>query len=533
MSKTRDSASLRARTEVKLSKMSLKHHQALTKYILHIKTAIEKSVKAALAGIYSEEEIDAMEVEWVLPVPQMWEEPTNQRMQDAAERAGMKNVELVPEPQCAAANYAGNLKYLPPGFDDDDAMLVLDVGGGTGDVCTVVFSGDRTAGFKLLMSVAGQPEEYLKDQTNQRYGYDGFQKMCDLLHINVAAAEKQAMDQFERIKQDFEVVEDDSKYIHIHGPRRRGRGRNESCEFELRSTTIASFFDRILKKIFAAVNSQIKQVPRIKACLQYQDAMIIPGGFGKSPYLLTTIAEHYPHITITGQDSELVGSSQGIAHGALCRFTDFMPRRLTTSGHIGIAQAEVWDPELEEHHDATIWTGTSKLKAKANESIAYQDLFNRQRFWNVPARWIRLMPKGTHYIPGQQVKSETWQQQYLEPDETEIRLPMLWTKTDIQDHMPVLATGSDINDEDPKFVEGIELLCERRFKMPDLKALKFKLHKGNNSKQYYEIWYRIIMECHETRTSVSIELALPGTALYNGNSILKGPTNADAVLLTV
>ncbi|KAK3642389.1 hypothetical protein LTR56_010742 [Elasticomyces elasticus] len=332
MSKDRENATLRARTEAKLAAMSLTHSEAFTLYISHIKTEFEESVKTSLAGVYSQkvefsspcndtddctdiwQGIDDVEVEWVFPVPQMWEEPSNQRMQDAAERAGMENVELVPEPQ-----------------------------------------------------------------------------------------------------------------------------------------------------------------------------------------------------------SQLVGS----------RFPTFKARPLVTSGNLGIAQAEVWDPDLPEHQDATILTGTSRIQAKPDRIKAYRDMFHPEKFWNVPARWTGLLPKGTQYIAGQRVKSEAWQQYYLTPDQKEILIPLLWTKKNIQDHMPVLAKGVDMYDSELELLEGIELLGLRKFEMPDLAAKGFTLRTGNGGKKYYQICFLIIMECHETRTSMSIELALPKSALYNDKGDFDPPENVD------
>ncbi|KAK4901792.1 hypothetical protein LTR27_001564 [Elasticomyces elasticus] len=178
----------------------------------------------------------------------MWTPPANARMTIAAKSAGIGQVELVTESQCSGGYFAGSIKHLPPGFEVDGSMLVVDGGGGTADLSTLKFDSKRSEGAKALLRLVGRPEgrlcgselvnqnflKWLNNKANEdlngrQYGQhytgdDGFARICADRDIAVPTGLKQAMDEFERIKVEFETAQEASKYITI----RNAEGRDQT-----------------------------------------------------------------------------------------------------------------------------------------------------------------------------------------------------------------------------------------------------------------------------------------------------------------
>ena len=91
-----------------------------------------------------------------LSIPQMWKAPANRIMVNAAENAGVEYVELVYEPQCAAAYYTYYIKdEIPKDLTAGDVILVADIGGGTGDFVSYECAQDSSAGAKVGLRVVG------------------------------------------------------------------------------------------------------------------------------------------------------------------------------------------------------------------------------------------------------------------------------------------------------------------------------------------------------------------------------------------
>lgn len=102
------------------------------------------------------QEIDAMPVQLFLSVPQMWKTPANRIMTEAAKLAGIEHVELVYEPQCAAAYYTHKIKdSLPRQLKVGDVLMIADVGGGTGDFVSYEFRTDSDAGSQVRLRSIG------------------------------------------------------------------------------------------------------------------------------------------------------------------------------------------------------------------------------------------------------------------------------------------------------------------------------------------------------------------------------------------
>ena len=89
----------------------------------------------------------------------MWKAPANKVMTKAAKDAGISYVELVYEPQCAAAYCMHNLKdqiYKP--LSVGDILLIADIGGGTGDFVSFEFKSAGEKGARVGLRMAGNAE---------------------------------------------------------------------------------------------------------------------------------------------------------------------------------------------------------------------------------------------------------------------------------------------------------------------------------------------------------------------------------------
>ncbi len=80
----------------------------------------------------------------------------------AAIRAGAYHVQLVYEPQCAAAYFTEKVKKgVPKWFVIGDTLLIADLGGGTGDFVLYRFVEDSTAGAKITLRLISSRGQYI------------------------------------------------------------------------------------------------------------------------------------------------------------------------------------------------------------------------------------------------------------------------------------------------------------------------------------------------------------------------------------
>ncbi|KAK5738234.1 hypothetical protein LTR17_006111 [Elasticomyces elasticus] len=78
--------------------------------------------------------------------------------------------------------------------------------------------------------------------------------------------------------------------------------------------------------------------------------MIIPGGFGRSLYLLQRFIDRYLKLRIAGQATETVGAYQPVVCEALQRYSEIKTRGLPSTESFGIGQVAVY--EETTHLDA-------------------------------------------------------------------------------------------------------------------------------------------------------------------------------------
>ena len=125
--------------------------------------------------------------------------------------------------------------------------------------------------------------------------------------------------------------------------------------------------------------------------------MIIPGGFGRSAYLLKKLRDKYePDITVLGQANAAVGAYQPVSRGALLRYKDIQVRGIPAKEAFGIAQVEIYDADV--HADATFYTGDEMPNGRIcrkgpimNSSIVEIDPFDEEKI--VYERWNPVMNK--------------------------------------------------------------------------------------------------------------------------------------------
>ncbi|KAK5731970.1 hypothetical protein LTR17_010922 [Elasticomyces elasticus] len=452
-------------------------------------------------------EIDAMPVEVFLSVPQMWKAPANLRMTTAAKRAGIKYVELVYEPQSAAGYFTGRIRHeLPRTVDVGDVLLVADLGGGTGDFVSLKYvSTSDTCGSEFVNE---NFLAWLNVEAVREFGVGGFEELCTKqLGITKATGVSQANTQFEPFKQDFSSLEADPVYISIRGVKGAPLAvweRVVTCDH------LVNFFAPVIEKIFACIDRQIAD-GQIKDLVK---AMIIPGGFGASMYLLSKIEEKYKHIKILGQTHDAVGAFQPVARGALYRYSNIETRGLPSTESFGIGTVEVWDPQV--HVDAVdTGRGRGGHFPRPNWDIVDEDPFEPSHKI-VYDRWTPILQKGDSKAPGKPFTCEKWQQYYVHDGETEITQQIFWTQANIAPHARMLKRGKGYLEEGAVLRDEIEPWGDAMvFQLPILKALGFSLQKSKKQGKVYEIWYKLKLTCNGANVSISFQLAMPYSKLYD------------------
>lgn len=128
--------------------------------------------------------------------------------------------------------------------------------------------------------------------------------------------------------------------------------------------------------------------------------LIIPGGFGRSEYLLDELKAKYgDELTIMGRANNAVGAYQPVSRGALLRYKDILTRGMPSKESFGIGQVESWDPKI--HPDATISDSETGKKRKCssqtrpNMKIVEKDPYDGSLI--VYERWLSIMRKVVPY----------------------------------------------------------------------------------------------------------------------------------------
>lgn len=111
------------------------------------------SMGAASSGI------DRLPSKMLLCVPVLWDSPTNRMMTDAATLAGISQLELVLESECAVGYYSYQIRRNPPqNYRLGKKFLLADAGCGTLDMQSLEYVSDASDGAKAELQNAGPPK---------------------------------------------------------------------------------------------------------------------------------------------------------------------------------------------------------------------------------------------------------------------------------------------------------------------------------------------------------------------------------------
>lgn len=100
----------------------------------------------------------------------------------------------------------------------------------------------------------------------------------------------------------------------------------------------------------------------------HSQVIIIPGGFGRSEYLLERLQERFAGIDIQGQHTPAVGEYQPVSRGAHLRYNDIADHGMPANESFGIAQVETYDPDVHDVADRTF----IKIDPFSGEKIVYE-----------------------------------------------------------------------------------------------------------------------------------------------------------------
>ncbi|KAK3072393.1 hypothetical protein LTR53_006886 [Teratosphaeriaceae sp. CCFEE 6253] len=516
-----DSSPLAARVKQQLGTHSV---DELIK--VHIAAVVEECTAWAKSATFtagmSNEVFDAMPIQLFVSVPQMWTPPANRRMAIAAKSDKIETVTLLWEPHNAAAYFAERIRYHPRGLAEQDCVLVVDAGAGTADLCTLQIMSSIGNGSKVQLETVGKPEgalhgsqsvneefvQFMCEKANQKHGVlgNGFQHQCEnILSITVADAISQINDGFDVVKAKFSTSRD------THLKHAVVLGNTGEHWFEVyTSADLVDFFKPAVEGIFECIRRQLASAPNIKA-------IILPGGFGKSKYLIAQLRGRYRQLKVFPNESDEVGEGvaypttarmpdQPVSRGGLYRNRIIQDRTLSLLDSFAIGEVQQYNPEV--HHDANLPRGPPGPSTKANEQLVEHDPFRH----NTSVVYDRLV-----YLVNQGIGvGEHWQTTFIYEGETFLEQQIYWLRTPLPASSRMLANGRAAKDEDARLRPELHPWGPpHRFKLPNLKKLGFDMKSRWNGDEAYEIFYLIKMEIDGANISASFSIAMLRSRYYN------------------
>lgn len=130
------------------------------------------------------------------------------------------------------------------------------------------------------------------------------------------------------------------------------------------------FFNTVVRKIIARISHHRNDLTK---------AIIIPGGFGRSPYLIAQVRKAFSGITVDAIAPDPQGAHEPVAFGAPLRYEEIRARGLRHGQSFGIAAVEEYQPALHPDADPN---GTNPNRAQPSQF--YQGL-------SVYERWTPLV----------------------------------------------------------------------------------------------------------------------------------------------
>lgn len=105
------------------------------------------------------------------------------------------------------------------------------------------------------------------------------------------------------------------------------------------SNEMASFFRPVIANIIQSIRENISDATQ---------GLVIPGGFGRSRYLLNHIRQAFPTLQVESIAPQVVGGREPVALGAQLRYDEITPRGLDSEQSFGIAQIEPYDQNVHQ-----------------------------------------------------------------------------------------------------------------------------------------------------------------------------------------
>ncbi|KAG5965237.1 hypothetical protein E4U58_002894 [Claviceps cyperi] len=231
--------------------------------------------------------MDMCDKEFVLSVPAVWSDAAKNATLKAAERAGIKPVTIVKEPE-AAALYA--IKSLDFAIEKNDAFVVCDAGGGTVDLISyeVVAIAPR---LKLKELVAGTGGMAGSLGLNQRFAtaVEELVGADQWLKLKASKAWSFAEKQFdEEIKKKFNGGLKEVYYVNFPLARLEDDENHglASSTWTISGKVLSRIFEPLIADILNLIEHQVKE------------GIFLVGGFGSSNYLMQRVKDHFPKIQV-------------------------------------------------------------------------------------------------------------------------------------------------------------------------------------------------------------------------------------------
>ncbi|KAI7464721.1 hypothetical protein KC357_g7851 [Hortaea werneckii] len=452
----------------KLKKAGKTLSQLLTTHFSAIVTKSREALKCDSRVMldFSDEQIDSMEIEVFISVPQMWKAPANRFMAQSAKDAGLR-----------------------------DVLIIADIGGGTGDFVSYEFGGSGDNGAKMPLSIVGNPEgalcgsqfvnenflEWLLQNIAKEFG--SFTAFCKQMGRSEASVLDDAQRQFETLKRGFEEKKQIPGNIFIRGA--QGAERRK-WDIEISGKTMAAFFDKVIKSI---------------------------GGFGQSKYLMNCLESKYGRrFKVMGQMSTAVGRNEPVSRCALLRYADIETRGLSSNESFGFGRTETFDPRI--HPDAAN-KAIPKLRrgVMPDPTKVKPDPFTGEM--NVHQRWVPLLTRGNGQTPETSFTSSAWREDWVHPEDTTMSVQIYWTESpNVAPHAPLMLESRDRWEGklDPRFEPWGR---PQEKKLPDLKALGFKLEESTEEGECYVVHSRLILDCKGANVELVWQIARPDSRLYD------------------
>lgn len=450
-------------------------------------------------------------VQVFLSVPQMWKAPANNIMTQAAKTAGIPYVELVYEPENAAAFYTYHVREeLPKQFLAGDILLVADIGGGTGDFVSYEIRQDSDNGASVgltLISTEGAlcGSEFVNQQFLAwlKNKCVNFEAKCKRLGLSAIECLTTASDQFEVLKQRFSLPDTELKWIYIRG---RQGAKDSVWEVDISTYDMEGFFRPVIADIVRCIDAQ--RSPRTRA-------LLVPGGFGRSLYLIDYLTARYPSLKVMSQLSVGATVNEPVSRGALLRYAVIEGRGVPSRQSFGLAQVEVYDPDI--HTDATYVDGDKmsnkrirRGKPVPNYNIVERDPYDGELI--VYERWVPILDQSKDRAPGRQLVRDTWQHFMVPIEQQVLEVQVFWTERTIMEHESI-RKGANALSELKDGIEAWGLPLEKQ--LPDLAQLGFKAIQSEEKGMVFEIFYCLRVESNGANITTTCHLALPGTEPYD------------------